>query len=377
VKSHLIILGASCRAAAFSALRAGFEPYTIDLFADRDLTAVCTAAKIERYPEDFPDALAGAPQAPWMYTGGLENYPRLIDKLAEIRPLLGNCGDSLRRSRQNHRLARAVRAAGFKFPPSANCELKDSAPPGPPDEWLWKPRRSSGGLLIRRATDAIPAVLGYWQRWIPGASTSAVFVAAGGSSRLLGMSHQLHGRDFGLSRRFLYCGSLAPTRLAFVGTDQIAALGQQLAEDFGLVGLFNVDFVSAGDGVWVLELNARYSASVEVLERVRNENFVGMHVVACTHQKLPALLTTEAATCAGKAVVYANRSGVIQPAFDELVARWNLPGQPPGIADLPQIGQAIAADEPVATVLTEGEWPGEVEAELRSRVAAVLQTIRS
>jgi len=36
----LLILGASCRAAAFSALRAGFRPRCADYFADRDLAAV-------------------------------------------------------------------------------------------------------------------------------------------------------------------------------------------------------------------------------------------------------------------------------------------------------------------------------------------------
>ena len=33
---RILILGASARAAAASALRAGLEPFAIDLFADRD-----------------------------------------------------------------------------------------------------------------------------------------------------------------------------------------------------------------------------------------------------------------------------------------------------------------------------------------------------
>src|SRR5438105_3281580 len=82
----LILLGASIRAAAFSALRAGFTPYAIDLFADRDLAAVGPAVKISRYPQDFLSALAAAPQAPWLYSGGLENYPQLVDRLAAVRP---------------------------------------------------------------------------------------------------------------------------------------------------------------------------------------------------------------------------------------------------------------------------------------------------
>ena len=113
---RLIILGASARAAAFSAIRAGFEPYAIDCFADRDLAAVCPAVKIERYPGDFPAALAAAPDAPWIYTGGLENHPRLIEQMAALRPLWGNGGADLRNVRKPARLAEAARAVGIRFP---------------------------------------------------------------------------------------------------------------------------------------------------------------------------------------------------------------------------------------------------------------------
>src|SRR6266481_3262332 len=102
----LIVLGASARAAAFSARRAGFQPYAIDLFADRDLAAICPAEKIRRYPYDFLVSLAAAPRAPWIYTGGLENFPRLVDLLATLRPLLGNPGSVLRQVRDPLRLAR-------------------------------------------------------------------------------------------------------------------------------------------------------------------------------------------------------------------------------------------------------------------------------
>src|SRR6188474_2299573 len=112
---RLILLGASVRAAAFSAIRAGFEPYAIDCYADRDLAAICPAVRIDHYPRDFLPALAAAPDAPWVYTGGLENYPRLIDRLAAVRPLWGNRGASLRTVRDPRQLAELAVAAGLRF----------------------------------------------------------------------------------------------------------------------------------------------------------------------------------------------------------------------------------------------------------------------
>ena len=46
-RQNLLILGASTRAAAFSALRAGLAPRCVDFFADRDLAAVCPVERVD------------------------------------------------------------------------------------------------------------------------------------------------------------------------------------------------------------------------------------------------------------------------------------------------------------------------------------------
>ena len=51
----LAILGASARAAAQSAIRAGLSPWCADLFADRDLCAMASVARCERH--DYPHGL--------------------------------------------------------------------------------------------------------------------------------------------------------------------------------------------------------------------------------------------------------------------------------------------------------------------------------
>ena len=75
--TNLIILGATARAAAFSAQRAGMRPWCVDLFADADLARACPARRValDAFPAGLIDALAGAPDGPVIYTGGLENRP--------------------------------------------------------------------------------------------------------------------------------------------------------------------------------------------------------------------------------------------------------------------------------------------------------------
>src|SRR5688572_12519529 len=195
----VIVLGASARAAAFSARRAGFAPFAIDLFADLDLAALCPTIKISQYPREFFAALEAAPIAPWLYTGGLENHPRLVDRLGDIRPLLGNSGSALRRVRSPRRLTDVVNAAGLQFPIVAASLTKTHVE----QRWLVKPRRSGGGLGIRFATldDVQRRPRGaYFQQHVAGETASAVFVAAGGEARLLGATRQLLGHDFSLDR---------------------------------------------------------------------------------------------------------------------------------------------------------------------------------
>ena len=58
--SHdLLILGASTRAAAFSAIRCGFQPRCADYFADRDLAAVCPVDRIDPRARRSPVRRAG------------------------------------------------------------------------------------------------------------------------------------------------------------------------------------------------------------------------------------------------------------------------------------------------------------------------------
>src|SRR5262249_42652458 len=85
----VIIIGASVRAAAASAYRAGLRPWCADLFADRDLQRLGPMRRITRYPDEFREVLREAPpKVPLIYTGGLENYPRLL--AGYKGPLWGN-----------------------------------------------------------------------------------------------------------------------------------------------------------------------------------------------------------------------------------------------------------------------------------------------
>ena len=99
--TNLLIFGASTRAAAFSALRAGLRPWCADLFADVDLRARCDTFRLRSggYPQEFVELANQELPGPWMYTGALENWPRLIARLASRRGLWGNGANPLAMAR--------------------------------------------------------------------------------------------------------------------------------------------------------------------------------------------------------------------------------------------------------------------------------------
>src|SRR5262245_14679114 len=145
-RHEILILGASTRGAAQSAIRAGLRPICGDLFADFDLRACALVLDVPDYPRGLAIAAGGASQSPWMYTGGLENHPALVDRISETRPLWGNGGDVLRRVRDPWWVQQVLRDAGLLaldvWPKGADLPPADGS-------WMLKPLRSAAGRDIR------------------------------------------------------------------------------------------------------------------------------------------------------------------------------------------------------------------------------------
>ncbi len=372
---RLVILGASARAAAGSARRAGFTPWSADLFADVDLQRLGTAVRVSDYPQGLIRAVATAPRADWLYTGGLENHPELVDRIAARRRLLGNRGAILRAVRDPVTLAETFGRAGIAAPEV----VRDAAPLPRDGTWLRKPLDSCGGVGIEpygpHSTEEPEQACGErgwcYQRRIRGRSISAVFVAAAGGAVLLGITRQLIGNRWQAPHPFQYAGSLGPLRLEAAMWDRIGRIGRVAAECFGLAGLFGVDLIEADAAAWPVEINPRFPASVEILERAGAVEAVGLHVAACRGGLLPDEVAMPIEGCHGKLIVYAGHDFVVGEAFAAFADRPMRAEPWPVMTDVPAVGTAIARGHPVATVHAQAATPAQVERVLRRRAAEV------
>ena len=88
-----------------------------------------------------------------------------------------------------------------------------------------------------------------------------------------------------------------------------------LAAEFDLVGLFGVDFIDDGEQLWPIEINPRYTASVEILERACRFSAVAWHVAACREQIISAGELSPGHAWHAKRILYTDKDLFIQPEF--------------------------------------------------------------
>jgi predicted ATP-grasp superfamily ATP-dependent carboligase len=356
-QSHLLILGASTRAAAFSALRAGLRPWCADLFADADLRARCPVQRVsdKEYPRGFLNLVDADIPGPWMYTGGLENWPVLVGKMERRRTLWGNGVKTLALARSPWAVADLLRRAGMPSPDIQPPDVKPSAD----GRWLIKPLRGAGGRGITIGDgQSVSRRRAYLQRHVPGESYAAVYLGDEGETRLLGLTRQYVGEEWTHAAPFRYCGSIGPSPLDTFLQQQLERLGTILAAGCGLRGLFGVDFILSDRTFWPVEINPRYTASVEVLEYATGLPALALHRQVFEADAPP--LTPRgsfAGRVVGKAILFAKADLQFPP-----VGPWSPVLQSPGpleempaFADLPQSGEPIRAGQPVLTFFTRAD----------------------
>ena len=332
-----------------------------DLFADRDLAGVCPATRVEpaAYPFGLADFAASLTPTPWIYTGALENRPDLVDAIAARHRLLGNLGDVLRCVRDPIALARSLRVANLNAP---DVRL---VPSGLPTDgsWLVKPIASAGGHGIRPWTGGPIRPNSYFQRRVNGLPLSAIFVAERGSATLVGITRQFLDRS-----GFSYRGSLGPWPVADEVTARIGRIGFVLASAFGLVGGFGVDLILAEDRPWTIEVNPRYTASVEVLEWASGRSVLAKHLRACgepipysPHPRSPGRFVAKAILRADRPSRWPDRDEL--GPFDLTLF--------PEVADVPHPGTSFVAGEPVLTAFASADSPAACRRQLAERLRSL------
>ncbi len=342
------------------------------LSISRDLARARTVAALAR----------AALELDWqalIYSGGLENRPGLLGRLEDRGAVLGN----------GRRVVDGVRDPSVFFDflsreglphPRTWCGARTPAV-AVRTGCLWKGARSGGGTKVRPAISGETRPRGhYLQERLAGSPGSAAFVADGSRAVLLGVTEQLSGfRELGGSG-YRYGGNITGPPGLLLPVAALAVLrraASSLTRRFGLRGLNGLDFVLSCGAPHLIEVNPRYTASMELLEELSGLNVVDLHFDAIADGRLPAGpleppggahdRSGTGARFLAKGVLYADRR--VQSVDPEVLAR-------SGCRDLPAAGEIIETGHPICTLMAEGPSPSECRRVLAGRAAQIRRLLR-
>lgn len=363
----ILIAAVSGRALAASARRAGYAPLVADFFGDADTLAVAHAHR--RLTSGLArgidadellsalETLAEGQRAEGIVCGtGFEDRPHLLACIARHWRLLGNGAEVMRAVKDPNSFATLCRAYGIPHPALSLLA------PGDPAGWLAKRRGGAGGSHVTPAGGRDAGASIYFQRRVPGVPVSVLFLADRRRATILGFSAQWPCPT--PHQPFRYGGAVRPADVAPRTAAGLAAAVQALVPALPLVGLNSADYLVEGDEFWLMEINPRPSATLDIFEPSGGSLFE-LHVAACGGQ-LPSVPPSIDGAAAA-AIAYA----------DHDIASLAPLNWPDWTADRPHAGIAVMAGDPLCTVRARAPTAAEAKALVTQRLTTVLAWTRA
>jgi predicted ATP-grasp superfamily ATP-dependent carboligase len=293
----------SARPFVEAAVNAGYNVFAIDAFSDEQTVALAEKALAVSYSDlgfNADDLLQKLHEIDkelmqlsqfvgFVYGSGFEAQPDLLQKVAELIPVIGNSSATLM----------AVKSASVFFATMQKLNIKhpETYEKLPADAdlslYVYKFSGGSGGVHIKPAKLIQSHLLEnhYFQSKIEGMSVSLLFIANGDEVELVGFNEQWLSANEHVP--FRYGGAVSHADLSLDIQQQLLSAAKQITTAFGLVGLNSLDAIvqktSVGvDQVYVLEINPRLSATVD-LYGVDDKALLYRHTHACLNQQLDSM----------------------------------------------------------------------------------------
>jgi len=280
---------------------------------------------------------------------GFEDRPELLEHLAQHGRIFGCGADTVRRVKDPEAFASLCGDCAVPHPEISRARPVDAT------GWLAKREGGAGGSHVVAAATR-DAVNFYYQRRVPGAPVSALFLANGKRALVLGFSSQWASPAPHQPHR--YGGAIRPALLTENISNLLEGVVQKIARAIPLIGLCSADFLVEKDDFRLLEVNPRPGATLDIFEAPRSSLFA-LHMAACAGE-----LATHAPSLAGSsatAIAYGEHDMHV-PAFD-----W-----PEWTADRPHAGTLVREGEPLCTVHASATEHAEARALIAQRLEMIL-----
>lgn len=347
---QLLIVALSGRALAYLARRAWMTASVLDVFGDVDTVGyavswekagdICHGFDRELLLPAAERLCPSGRCAGLVYGSGFESCPQLLAELSVGRELYGNDSDVVSACVSPQRFFATLDRLSIPHP--MVCDQR----PADCDGWLAKRVGASGGGHVVRAEHLEDARGYYFQRETAGQVLSVLFLADSRKAYLIGINAQINAGS--PQQPYCYGGAVSGQAVSAELRAELLEAATLLTGALGLRGINGLDVIVDRNAFYVLELNARPTATTELYAELGGEcGLLRWHVRACRGELPPPGLLEPRGRYYAHRVVYARRQLVVPAGFV-----W-----PPWCSDRPREGAAVGSGEPLCTV--QARAPGQ------------------
>lgn len=265
IPEKILVIAKSARMLTRFLSDLGYRVVAIDCFGDTDTRQMaqdfCLVENLglEQVRRALVELKSRHALSAVIYGSGFESDSGSLHSLQTELPVWGNSPTCFDEIQDKARFFRCLDELRIDYPPVAFVRPDQGG-----GQWLQKPLRGEGGLGIRRFNaDVDSGQQGvYWQRYIEGEPLSVLFVAVADKVEIIGYQQQLKIAKSG--QEFLFVGVISKPDFPVALNRQIEQWVIELSRRFGLRGLNGLDFIHDHGHCYVLEINARPPASLQL-----------------------------------------------------------------------------------------------------------------
>ena len=155
-------------------------------------------------------------------------------------------------------------------------------------------------------------------------------------------------------------------------------VGEVVAEACGLRGWFGIDFIVNQNQVWLIEINPRYTASMEILERVSGSSLFPQHLSAFQSGVIDTALEVPQSdgSMLGKQYVFWQQPKPLRITSE--LQRWliDFADSDGFVTDIPRIDMQIEPTAPLCTVWASAVDLEGVQQRLKKSKDTILQALK-
>jgi len=367
-KPKIIIVAIACRPYVEAAVACGYTVVAIDAFADVEVSNLAESC----HQLEFSNGRLNMHQlmqvmgvlylqqfVGFFYGAGFEKEPAMLSTINELLPVVGNLEQVVSRCKAPDDFFSLCEQLQVPYPKVMFSQ------PNSTEGWLRKEIGASGGGHVQRVDlqvshgqkgqeDTV-----YYQQFQQGQPVSCLFIASKNQRQehlvqVIGFNEQLIIPSHDVP--FRYGGAVSHAAISDVAKARFEQYVNQLSQAMGLVGLNSCDAICDGDAIYVLEINPRLSATMDLYTDMQ---LFEKHIAAVAGEAVE--FEQDCKSSHAQQVIYAEYKVTIK---DDII--W-----PSWVYDRPKAGSFLDEGMPVCTVVAEAETAEQAKCLLSERVVAI------